>query len=294
MLMSIQTGKVYTSHEEAAAAGDTAVAVHVAEPYYEQVVRSRSQNENRRFDTTDLKPHKAWRLGRDYIAHALRYGWPMNIVRQHIGAGACILEMGCGAELPFFRTLTCDHTAVKYYKPACFVGADLNDISYRPEITGCRTVIMPKTNLVTQNAIPDDVPPFDLIVSFEVIEHMDKTDGEVFLNKMFEYARRGRSDGRCLLAVSTPVNNGEIARNHVYEWRRSELRRAFEKRGGNVLEEHGMFSNISDLLDALTPSERVTWNRMAAFHSPHMLSAFFSVTHPEAARNIAWLVEVKP
>jgi len=291
-----RTGKVFTSDE---IPEDTSnlmlMPVHEAEPYYEQIVRSRAGRENRRFDTTDLIPHKAYRLGRDYIAHAFRYGWPMRIVRDHIGPGACILEMGCGAEIPFFRTLTCDHSAVKYYKPDVFVAADLNVIKYRPTINGCRTVLLDRCNIVDDpHKVPTDVPPFDLIVSFEVIEHMDKPDGFKFLDAMFEFARRGRTEGRCLLAVSTPVNGGQIARNHIYEWQRSELRRAFEARGGTVLEENGMYSNLSPLLKVLTREERIVWNSMAQFHSPHVLSAIFSVMHPEVARNIAWLVEVRP
>jgi hypothetical protein len=271
------------------------VPVEEAEPYYEQRTRGMAARDARRFDRTHLSPENAYRLGRDFVAHTFRYGWPMHIVRNHIGPGATILEMGCGAEIPMFRTLTCDLSAVKYYKPKAFVAADLNRIKYRPAVTGCRSIILSECNIVTNpEKVPADLDPFDLIVSFEVIEHMGKEDGLVFLDRMFEFARRGRTEGRCLLAVSTPVNDGFIAKNHVYEWQRSEMRRAFETRGGTVLKEFGMFSNLRPLINALTEAERAVWNDLADFHSPHMLSALFSVMHPEVARNIAWLVEVKP
>ena len=296
ILMCIKTGKVFLPGEVPKdTTGLMLTTVEEAEPHYEQRTRSRSPREGRRFDNTHLSPEKANRLGRDYIAHAFRYGWPMNVVREYIGAGATILEMGCGSEIPFFRALTCDHSAVKYYKPKCFVAADLNRIKYHPQVTGCRSIILGECNIVDNpEKIPSDVDPFDLIVSFEVIEHMGKNDGETFLDSMFRFARRGRTEGRCLLAVSTPVNDGFIARNHVYEWRRSELRRAFEKRGGKVIGEYGMFSNLRPLMRALSPEERAVWNSMADFHNPHTLSCVFSVPHPEVARNIAWLVEVKP
>lgn len=297
LLMSVATGQIY---QEGSPIPDGTVLVPVeeAEPYYEQAVRSSSRplgrSDDGRFDKTHLSPENAWRLGRDYLAHCLRYGWPMQVVRESVGPNAAILEMGCGAEIPLFRALTCDHSAVKFYKPRLYVAADLNDIKYRPEITGCRTVILPRTNLVDDpSRVPDE--PFDLVISFEVLEHMDKSAGEIFLDNMVGFAARkaqaGGSDG--LLLLSTPVNDGVgIAKNHIYEWRRSELERAFQRRGCEVVQQFGTFANLRDLVNALTSAEREVWNSMARYHSPHTLCAFFASNHPEAARNIAWRVRV--
>lgn len=266
--------------------------VEAAEPYYEQATKSAATPMERtadgRYDRSHLSPENAYRIGRDYLAHCLRYGWPMRVVREHIGVGGAILEMGCGKEIPFFRMLTCDHSAMLYYKPELYVGADLNDIKYRPVINGIRTFLLPKTNIIDDTS---KVPPdgFDLVLSFEVLEHMDKPDGERFLDAMVMYASRKKG---CRILLSTPVNGGNIAKNHVYEWRRSELRRAWESRGCKVLEEFGTFSNIIELAEVLTHEERVVWNRMSAYHNPHVLSCFFSAMHPEAARNIAWHVQV--
>ncbi len=298
MLIDIFTGKLFKPGEVPQdTTGLCLLPLEEAEPHYAQATRSaatpRERTQDGRYDRSHLSPEKAYRIGRDYLAHCMRYGWPMEVVRQYIGAGGRILEMGCGKEIPFFRMLTCDHSAVKLYKPALYVGADLNEIQYRPEITGCRTVVLPRTNIIDHpTAMPAD--PFDLVISFEVLEHMGKDDGERFLDAMVGFAMRKPAEekkvGRILL--STPVNGGTIAKNHVYEWRRSELRRAWERRGCRVIEEFGTFSNIIELCEVLTPEEHVVWNRMARYHSPHTLSCFFSVTHPEAARNIAWHVEV--
>lgn len=298
IIIDVKTGKVYTPDSiPLDTTGMVLMPVLEAEPYFAQYTASaaspRERDESGRYDRSHLSPEKAYRLGRDYLAHCLRYGWPMNVIREHIGAGARILEMGCGKEIPMFRALTCDHSAVMYYKPSLYVGADLNSISYRPEITGCNTIVLPQTNIIDNpSAMPDS--PFDLIVSFEVLEHMDKPDGERFLDKMVEYAGRKpqRESKPCTILLSTPVNGGSIAKNHMYEWHRSELRRAWEKRGAKVVREFGTFSNLAELLHVLTPAERVVWNSMAEYHSPHTLSCFFSAMHPEAARNIAWHVQV--
>jgi len=218
----------------------------------------------------------------------------MKVVKEHFGAGVRIMEMGCGKEIPLFRTLTCDHSAVKHYKPSQYCAVDLNQIKYRPRVSGIETKILSKTNAVDE---PEKVPDwtFDVVISFEVLEHMDKPDGERFLDGMVRYARRKpeREDGADgMILLSTPVNGGFIAKNHIYEWQRSELRRAFEKRGCEVMEEYGTFSNLRNLFRAMDDKEIEIWNRLANYHSPHTLSCVFSAMHPEAARNIAWKVRV--
>jgi hypothetical protein len=275
------------------------VPVFEGEPFFLQNVGSiadpTGRTEDGKFDTTHLSPEKAWRIGRDYLAHCIRYGFPMKVIKEHFGAGARILEMGCGKEIPLFRTLTCDHSAVKYYKPAAYVGADLNVIKYHPRVSGIDTTILPKTDITSEEGgakVPDI--PFDIVVSFEVLEHMGKEDGYKFLDAMFAFARRKaeREGQDGLIVLSTPVNGGKIAKNHIYEWQRSELHRAFEKRGGVVEGEYGTFSNLRDILKAMDDTEIEVWNRLASYHSPHTLSCIFSALHPEAARNIAWKVRV--
>lgn len=273
------------------------VPVVDAEPYYTQRVGSDSESTDRtqdgRFDKTHLSPEHAYRIGRDYLAHCIRYGWPMKVVKERLGAGARIIEFGCGKELPLFRTLTCDHSAVTHYKPKRYVGMDLNKVKYNPRVTGIDSLVMSEMNCVENfAAIPDEV--FDLTISFEVVEHMDKPDGLRFLDSMVRVARRkSEREGKPgLLLLSTPVNGGKIAKNHVYEYGRGELRRAIEKLGCTIEEEYGTFSNIRDLVGALSVHEEYVWNQLAKYHSPDVLTALFSCNHPEVARNIAWLVNV--
>lgn len=300
ILACVRTGRIFIEGEEPV--GDDAkdlmlMPIQEAEPYYEQSSRSASSPLERtsdgKFDKSHLSPERAYRINRDYLAHCLRYSWPMKVIRERVGVGARILEMGCGEEIPFFRALTCDPSAVMHYKPDLFVAADLNKIKYRPAVTGCRTVILEKTNIIDDvSKVPDE--PFDLVISFEVLEHMDKPDGERFLDAMVEFARRKpvREGKPSLILLSTPVNDGFIAKNHKYEFLESELERAWLKRGCIVKAKYGTFANLPKLVAVLTPEERIVWNRMATYHGPNTLSCFFAATHPEIARNIAWMVEV--
>jgi hypothetical protein len=273
------------------------VPIIEGEPMFVQNVGSTSNPHDRtddgRFDRSHLSPERAYRIGRDYLAHCIRYGFPMKVIKEHFGAGVRILEMGCGKEIPLFRTLTCDHSATKYYKPSQYCGVDLNPIKYHPRVTGIESKVLSRVNCVTE---PEKVPDwtFDLVLSFEVVEHMDKPDGDRFLDAMVTFAKRkvDREGKPGMILLSTPVNNGTIAKNHIYEWRRSELERAWTRRGCRVLEQYGTFSNLRDLFAAMDDTEIEVWNRMAAYHSPNTLSCVFSAMHPEAARNVAWKIEV--
>ncbi len=300
MMACIRTGRVFAADQ---VPDDTdglmLMPVEEAEPYYEQWTRSAAipheRTDDGRFDRSHLSTEHAYRLGRDYFAHCLRYGWPMTLVRQHVGPGGRIMDVGCGKEIPFFRALTCDHSAVTYYKPALYVAADLNDIKYRPRITGCETHILDHCNAVEDlSRVPNE--PFDLVVSFEVLEHMDKDDGLRFLEALVGFARRKpeREGKPAIIALSTPVNGGTIAKNHIYEWGRSELRRAWWKLGCDVVQEYGTFANLRDITRMLTSTELEVWNSLVDYHSPHTLTSIFATKHPEAARNIAWHVEVRP
>jgi hypothetical protein len=299
-LICLKTGRLSTDTDANVDSEDHMwVPISEGEPYFAQIVGSDSEPADRtddgRFDRSHLSPENAWRIGRDYLAHCIRYGFPMKVIKEHFGAGVRILEMGCGKELPLFRTLTCDHSATKYYKPSVYVGADLNEIKYHPKVSGIDTTILQRTNIVDNRERVPNVP-FDVVTSFEVIEHMDKADGQRFLDGMFDFARRKptQENKASIILLSTPVNNGRIAKNHIYEWHRGELRRALEDRGGVVVGEYGTFSNIIALERVLTPIEREVWNSLCSYHSPHVLSSIFSANHPEVARNIAWKVEVRP
>lgn len=292
VFICLQTGRISRERE-----GDGWLPAAEAEPYFHQTVGSDVEPSGRtddgRFDTTHLSPEHAWRIGRDFLAHAIRYGYPMKVIREHFGPGARILEMGCGKELPMLRTLLMDHGAAAHHKPKRYVGVDLNRIKYDPKVSGVETTLLHETNIVTQpERLPDEV--FDIVVSFEVIEHMDKADGFAFLDACVAAARRkcDREAQPGMMLISTPVNNGVIAKNHVYEWHRGELRRAFERRGCRVMAEYGTFANLAQLLPALTAAETVAWNGLADYHSPHVLSAVFAARHPEVARNVCWKVEV--
>lgn len=300
-LICLRTGKVALRGSESLVdvVDPQWVPLIEGEPYFTQNVRSRAvaheRTDDGRFDRSHLSPENAWRIGRDYLAHCIRYGFPMKIVKEHFGPGVRILEMGCGKEIPLFRTLTCDHSATTYYKPSLYVAADLNKIKYRPKVNGIETIILPETNIVEQpEKVPDD-KIFDLVVSFEVLEHMDKRpDGDRFLDSMVSFARRKvDAEGKPgMILLSTPVNGGHIAKNHIYEWQMSELERAWIKRGCKVLAKYGTFANLYDLVPVLTDAERECWNQLAEYHAPHTLSCLFSANHPEVARNIAWKVEV--
>ena len=237
-----------------------------AEPYYEQNRSTNAEPGERtadgKFDKSSLDPERRYRMNRDYVAHALRYGWPMRVLRASYGVGATIAELGCGADLPMFRTIVMDLSATSYYKPARYVGVDLNKIRYKPQVGGINAVYLENTNLVNNPEVLPDWD-YDLIVSFEVLEHMGKEDGLKFLDIATNLAKNsvrrkltaGKTNPTCTILLSTPVGNGSTPKNHIYEWKRSELQRAWNRLGVRIVAQFGMFNNLRDLEDELTKAE---------------------------------------
>ena len=274
-----------------------------AEPYYEQYRSTTALPQERtadgKFDKSSLDPERRYRLNRDYVAHALRYGWPMRVLRANYGAGATIAELGCGADLPMFRTMVMDLSATSYYKPKRYVGVDLNKIRYKPQVSGINSVYLENTNLLRSPEVLPDWD-YDLIISFEVLEHMGKEDGLQFLEIAVNLAKTsvrrkleaGQKKPTCMILLSTPVGNGLTPKNHIYEWKRSELQRAWNHLGVRIAAQFGMFSNLTELQSELTEAEWQVFRRLTRFHSPETLVSMFSCLHPSVARNIAWEIVV--
>lgn len=88
---------------------------------------------------------------------------------------------------------------------------------------------------------------FDVVVSFETIEHMDEKDGDEFLQKI---RKSLKSDGR--LIMSTPINKTDKKHNvsefHVREYDDVEFPEKLKLNGFEILEMYGQGSPFHEKL----------------------------------------------
>jgi len=126
---------------------------------------------------------------------------------------------------------------------------------------------------------------FDLLVCFEVLEHMDKAHGVRLIEKLINVAGH-----RGAIMLSTPVFKDYKAANHVYEWSAVELHKQIESLGGKILSRFGTFANIKDIRGQLNDHERKVFASLSEYFNNDALSCIFAPLYPNASRNNLWIV----
>lgn len=233
--------------------------------------------EDREFDQTQLKlaqfqyqPHK------DYLGHILRWGFASTYVNNK----KSVLDVGCGQEMPFARSLGGSNpTSV----PKMYVGLDLNKIA-KP-VKRKNFTVLDEFNFVDDYAdLAYDYPDgFDIIVNFEVFEHMTMKHGRKLLEGMRELLAPGG-----VLIFSTPIycSSYKQARNHINELTKSEIEDELQKAGFKITRQFGTFSNWNDIKKVATKSEIALYKSLGEFYGNELLGCFLSPKYPEASRNI--------
>jgi cyclopropane fatty-acyl-phospholipid synthase-like methyltransferase len=170
--------------------------------------------------------------------------------------------------------------------PEFYVGVDLNQL---PQYNRKRVRLYGEFDIIKKTnwkSLLDMHGPFDVIACFEVIEHMSKEDGQKML-KVFKQLLA--PTGTILL--STPVYNGNQARNHIWEYTISELETAFIRAGLTVDRRFGTFMNLNAFKKAATPAERELCDKLREYYDSEVIATIFAPLYPDHARNNLWIVE---
>ena len=244
-----------------------------------------------RFNKTYLSLDNAEKRGfihRDYIAHCLRWTHAVKFLQQHKRyESANILDVGCGKELPFLKTLYTSRMS-----PVLYVGVDAGTIEPPKFLKDSRKTILeiyPKENFLEFEYVWDKQGEFTLITSFEVLEHMSKEDGIKFLNRL-----RAHMSEDTMLMISTPCFNGKAAANHVYEWGYNELEVELERFGMfKIKNVYGTFASIKDYENRLMDNmSKVMWDRLREYYDVNYLATLFAPCFSDLSRNCLWELSI--
>ncbi len=243
--------------------------------------------DDRDYDTTQL--HEAGHgrsLHRDYSAHF----WRWSFARRFITDDDVVLEIGCGEDKPLSKILTGGAAAhVKHY-----TGVDLNRL--KPSASQ-RLTFHGEFNFVEryQELLTARPTGFDVLVHFEVIEHMKVEHGVKFLQACFAVLKPGG-----MMLMSTPCYDGvRHAANHIHEYTVPELQRYTEEAGFVVQKRFGTFMDIKhigkiELADStLHDAIKILRPKLAEYFDNDAISNMFACLYPDHARNNLWVV-VKP
>lgn len=235
---------------------------------------------DRKFDQTQLKEASyAQQVHRDYAAHYFRWGFIKNFSKK----GVKILEVGCGQDMPLVKVLCPAMSNI----PDLYVGCDMNKI---PKKVNAKWIkVKEEFDFTTRyKEIVKEHGQFDVVVCFEVIEHMSKDDGAALLRGI----RACLKDMTGQAIMSTPVyNERHMAANHIHEYRFAELKKHFEDNGFVVDRVHGTFMTSQSIKRVCTQEERKLIDELHQFYSWDVLANFLAPKYPEAASNCCWVLK---
>jgi 2-polyprenyl-3-methyl-5-hydroxy-6-metoxy-1,4-benzoquinol methylase len=237
----------------------------------------------REFDQTQLKmaqfKHQAHK---DYLGHIFRWGFASTYVNNKMK----VLDVGCGQEMPFARSLG---GANPNSVPELYVGCDLNKISSAISRKNFHT--KDEFNFITgYRSLLREFGKFDIIVNFEVFEHMQMRHGR----KMLKAFRKSLSkNGKLIFSMPVYSDRYKMARNHINELRKEEIEKELHSAGFKIIQQFGTFCNWHDLTKVATKEEILLQKTLGQFYSNDLLGCFLSPKYPEAARNITHICVLK-
>jgi 2-polyprenyl-3-methyl-5-hydroxy-6-metoxy-1,4-benzoquinol methylase len=257
--------------------------------------------DDREYDTTQLHESGHGKtLHRDYSAHF----WRWSFARRFITAKDNVLEVGCGEDRPLSKILT--GGAAPHVNT--YVGVDLNKLktsaSQRLAFHGEFNFVEEYKKLLKQ-PLPNGKSVgegFDVVVHYEVIEHMKVQNGAAMLRACFASLRPGGT-----MLMSTPCYDGKRhAANHIHEYTVPELQKSTEKAGFKVVRRFGTFMDIKHIkkakptagadkqgelfgTDGLSAAVPVVAEALAQYFDSDAISNIFGPLFPDHARNNLWV-----
>lgn len=255
------------------------------------MTRREKTRDEREFDTTQLHMAGHGRtLHRDYSAHFFRW----SFARRFITAKDNVLEVGCGEDKPLSKILTGGAAA----HVNTYVGVDLNKLK---ESNSQRLTFIGEFNFVRDyKKVPTPAGGFDVIVHFEVIEHMAVPHGAKMLKACYDLLKPGG-----VMLMSTPCYDGRRhAANHIHEYTIQELQKAVEKARFTVERRFGTFMDIKHIgkgdrefhSGVKSSSIADVKKALSEYFDNDAISNIFGPLYPDEARNNLWVCrkEVRP
>jgi len=244
------------------------------------------------YNTTQLNPEQVFErhiFHRDQFAHYLR--WTHVLKRAKIGQN--VLDFGCGsgnlAEV-FYRNR---------YKLNKFIGIDIKGSSIDKAQEKFKKVDWAQFfqhDLVEESF--DYGKEWDLITSFEVIEHIGKNNAIKYLENLKLHCNKDT-----IVLLSTPVFDEKVgaAKNHIFnsgngeqiqEFGFDELKTLLEQ-SFTIEEKYGTFASQRDYKPLMNDWQTEMFNALSKYYDSNLISNLMAPLFPEYSRNCLWVLKIK-
>ena len=198
-----------------------------------------------------------------------------------------ILDFGCGSgnlfEV-FYRNR---------FKPIKYLGLDIRGqiIKKNREIWGPHGADFQEVDLCQPGAVSSLGTGWDLVCSFEVVEHIGKERISSFLNNLKDLFSTQTTG-----LVSTPCYDEKMgsAANHIIngqvgEMTYEEFRQILEPRF-KIVNRWGTFASVKDYKPQLSEELKPIYERLHEYYDPNLLACLMAPLFPEHSRNVLWEV----
>jgi hypothetical protein len=249
-------------------------------------------------------------IHRDYIAHCHRWSFALKQAIRVLRRDGylSVLDVGCGKEVPFLKTLYVNKACPDFYMGVEYNKMDVDMIcSYGPRINekvNDGTIrILEETNFAligNVNTYPEftrlaELRPFNLIISFEVLEHMERSMSRMTLKNINDLIQNPSLTNKPICLVSTPVYDPYkgMAANHINEMTRGELIYDIFLAGMEVRAVYGTFMDQVALINATDVDDpvRIVFDQLKDYYDPSLLATIFAPLYPQHARNNLWVLD---
>ena len=245
----------------------------------------------KKYNCTQLTPQGDFErhvYNRDAFAHYFRWSHALDMLRRDMK----VLDFGCGSG-EFAEVIYRNRMKSEYY-----LGYDIR----KKTIANNKQKVIDKFNsqdwinfAVADLCDKDFIAPrndFDLIVSFEVIEHIGRGNGPVFLENMVKHMNENTT-----ALISTPCFNGKCAKNHIIDGKVGEFEyeelKELLKRYFVIENVFGTFCSQRDIKAHIPETLQPFYDELKKFHHPTVLAVMFAPLFPAQSRNCIWQLKLK-
>ncbi len=250
------------------------------------------------YNTTQLTPKDEFEkhiYHRDNFAHYFRWTHAL----KHLKRNLKVLDFGCG---------TGEFAEVIYknrFKADKYLGFDVRELTIKNNKEYFEKqdwIHFEQKDLVKPLGDEQECEKFDIITSFEVIEHIGKYNGEAFLDNLAKFCNDKTTvllstpcyDAKQGAAANHMIYNPESKQREVGEFTYNELEKLLSKHF-TIEKVYGTFASQKDYKDLLKDGswEKSMYDNLKEYYDVNLLSNLMAPLFPKHSRNCLWVCKLK-